>query len=420
MTLRQPDDRFRRVHYLARLGAAMVAANFPNGQVKQDLQRAAHAYDVGDVQFVVLPSYVLARASAADTQTVEIANSGRELSYAATFELFSLVKRSAHAQVTPDDGLAELDHIRTAAPRFPTAVSIAGYAVKSAGFAMVLQPTPTALLAATLLGLLVGSMRAAVGGNAALSELLPVGCAFTVSLIAFLAARHWHLGDTPLRALAPPLAFFLPGTAITVSVIELSSGQLLSGSSRLAGGLMRLLQLAFGILAAAQVTDIGTQELINAPANRLGAWAPWVGVAVYALGLLLHFGPPPRALGWMLLMLYIAYAGQVLGTAVIGSYVGGFTGGAALSLAAFWCARYEHAPPLPSMLLPGFWLLVPGSLGLIEITELLGNNVTGTQSFAAALISFIAIALGVQTGLLLGHTSHTGPFSRKKDRTVIQ
>lgn len=50
-------------------------------------------------------------------------------------------------------------------------------------------------------------------------------------------------------------------------------------------------------------------------------------------------------------------------------------------------------------MLPGFWLLVPGSLGLIGITELLGTE--SSAVLTATLISMISIALGIQTALLL-------------------
>jgi uncharacterized membrane protein YjjB (DUF3815 family) len=52
-----------------------------------------------------------------------------------------------------------------------------------------------------------------------------------------------------------------------------------------------------------------------------------------------------------------------------------------------------------SLVLPGIWLLVPGSLGFMGVTQLLGTH--STAVFTATLISMMSIALGVQTGLLL-------------------
>jgi hypothetical protein len=49
-------------------------------------------------------------------------------------------------------------------------------------------------------------------------------------------------------------------------------------------------------------------------------------------------------------------------------------------------------------LLPGFWLLVLGSIGLIGATQLVGADPSGAVT--VTVVSMIAIALGLQTGLL--------------------
>jgi uncharacterized membrane protein YjjB (DUF3815 family) len=50
-------------------------------------------------------------------------------------------------------------------------------------------------------------------------------------------------------------------------------------------------------------------------------------------------------------------------------------------------------------LLPGFWLLIPGSLGLVGVTQIIGND--RGNVFTATLTSMISIALGFQAGLLI-------------------
>jgi uncharacterized membrane protein YjjB (DUF3815 family) len=60
-------------------------------------------------------------------------------------------------------------------------------------------------------------------------------------------------------------------------------------------------------------------------------------------------------------------------------------------------------PPTVSLVLPRFWLLVPGSLGFIGVTQLLGTHTSAV--FTATLISMMSIALGVQTGFLLWRTA---------------
>ncbi len=51
------------------------------------------------------------------------------------------------------------------------------------------------------------------------------------------------------------------------------------------------------------------------------------------------------------------------------------------------------------MLLRGFWLLVPGSLGLIGVTQRVNAN-TGASS-TVTVVSMMSIAFGMQAGVLL-------------------
>jgi hypothetical protein len=107
--------------------------------------------------------------------------------------------------------------------------------------------------------------------------------------LATLIARAQTGAVTPVEGSAEldriwGMAIFLPGAAITLAVAELSTRQMVSGSSRLVSGLMRIAQLAFGILIAAQVAGIAESNLVVTHVNRLGAWAPCAGIVVYGFG----------------------------------------------------------------------------------------------------------------------------------------
>jgi uncharacterized membrane protein YjjB (DUF3815 family) len=54
------------------------------------------------------------------------------------------------------------------------------------------------------------------------------------------------------------------------------------------------------------------------------------------------------------------------------------------------------------MVLPAFWLLVPGAIGLIGITEIVGDNAeAGTENLGRALASIPSVALGVLVGTMI-------------------
>ncbi|MCW2561237.1 MAG: hypothetical protein JWP55_5201 [Mycobacterium sp.] len=394
MPSEQPDVAAPR--FVAALGAAMSAANYPVTMVHRVMEQTARAYGL-DHEFLALPNYV--QVGSATGEGIYIANPDFTVRYDQSFPLAKLVARAPSGTVSPADGMAELDRIRNLEKRFPVWITIIGYAVQSVGLALILQPTPWSLYGAAILGLLVGGLTVIGRRIEAIGYMLPTVCAFLVALIVFTFENRWHVGTDSLRALAAPLATFLPGAAITLAVIELATHHVVSGASRLVAGFMQIAQLAFGILIAAQIAGIADAYLVTTQFNRLGPWAPFLGVLVYGVGILLNFAPPAKFLPWMVVMLYVAYGGQWIGNEVLGSYASGFCGGLALILFALAISHRPNTPPTMSLVVPGFWLLVPGSLGFMGITQLLGTD--STAAVTGTLISMMSIAIGVQTGLLL-------------------
>jgi uncharacterized membrane protein YjjP (DUF1212 family) len=382
--------------FVAALGAAMAAANYPVTLVRGTMAATSKAYGL-DNQFLALPNYV--QVGSQNGNGLYIADPDFTLRYDQSFPLAKLVARAPSGTVDPAEGIAELARIRNLDTRFPVWLTVLGYAVQSVGLALILQPTPWSLVGAATLGTIVGALTVIGRRNEAFGYMLPTLCAFLVAYIVFSFNNRWHVGIDSLRSLAAPLATFLPGAAITLAVVELTTHHVVSGASRLVAGFMQIAQLAFGILIAAQLAGVADTNLVTTQLNRLGPWAPFCGVLVYGIGIWLNFGPPTRFLPWMGLMLYTAYAGQWVGNELLGSYASGFGGGLTLILFALLISHRPNTPPTMSLVLPGFWMLVPGSLGFMGVTQLLGTH--STAVFTATLISMMSIAVGVQTGLLL-------------------
>ena len=128
---------------------------------------------------------------------------------------------------------------------------------------------------------------------------------------------------------------------------------------------------------------------------------------LFAVGNFLHFSAPSSTFGWVLLVLFVAYAGQQVGQVLIGSTVSGFIGALAMTPVVLWIASLRHGVPSQLTFLPGFWLLVPGAAGLVGLTEAVGTS-EGLQDFATALTSVMSIALGVLIGTALYRVAHRG------------
>jgi uncharacterized membrane protein YjjB (DUF3815 family) len=225
--------------------------------------------------------------------------------------------------------------------------------------------------------------------------------AFVIAALTALAVKH-DLADPGLRSMIASLVVFLPGVALTTAVLELAAGDMIAGSSRLVWAGVQLMLLAFGILAGIQAAGVPTKKAFESADAILGGWAPWLGVLVFAAGVLVAHSAPARSFGALLIVLYAAWIGQVVGNHLFGGYVSGLVGAIVMTPVAALVARMPSGMPVYASFLPGFWLLVPGAMSLIGLTELAGNAKTvGSQDFLAAVGSVFAVALGVLCGTQL-------------------
>jgi uncharacterized membrane protein YjjB (DUF3815 family) len=196
---------------------------------------------------------------------------------------------------------------------------------------------------------------------------------------------------------------FLPGAMLTTATVELASGQMIAGASRLVSGSVQLLLLAFGIVVGVELAGLPSETALDdQQANLLGWWAPWLGVIVFGVATAVYLSAPRRALPWLMVVLFAAWIGQLVGERLVGADVSGFFGALAMTPIALAIARLHAGPPSQVTFLPAFWLLVPGALGLIGVTEVVGDPATATiEDLLTPIGAIVSIALGVLAGVSL-------------------
>jgi len=173
---------------------------------------------------------------------------------------------------------------------------------------------------------------------------------------------------------------------------------MVAGSSRLTYGVVQLLLISLGVVAAAQLLSVDPGLLINVRVNDLGWWAAPVGLVLISICVCLLESTSVRLLPWILVVLVVAFAAQWGGQQVGGAALGSFLGAVAATLGAFVCEALRPRLPRLVIFMPAFWLLVPGSLGLLSVTQLAINpGQTGTTG-SDVITVVTAIALGLLVG----------------------
>jgi uncharacterized membrane protein YjjP (DUF1212 family) len=385
---------------LRMVGVAQLEAGEATSDVQDVLHRLAVVNGHPDARLVVLPTVVFVQLSG-ETAATEIGRVGRDplrLDQAGALE--RLVEDAGEGDLRPAEMRDRLEEIRRTPPPHGPALVVLGHTVMTLGFGLLVNPATAALPAYLLLGAVVGLMVVAGRRLPVFATVLPVVAAFTVSVLV-AAVLTDVVGPDPFLLLAPPLVSFLPGLTMTIAAIELTNDEVVAGASRIVYGIAQLTLLGFGVYAA--FTLVG-EITPTAPLDRLGPWAPWLGVLVTAAGYALFASVPRGAFTWLVAALYVTVAAQNLGNVLLGPELSGFVGALAVVPFAALVTRRRSAPPAVVLIIPSFWLLVPGALGFTGVAQVANDLYGGPETLFDTALALLSVALGILVGT--GITRH--------------
>lgn len=386
--------------FLLGLAEGMTASAESTDRIRADVVQIARAYGWEDVDVVVLPTIAVVQTGRGDTARVALRSVKAAFRFDQIAEMGRLLRQARAAEISPAEGIRRLNEIGAMPPSRHWFMRTLGHAILTAGLALLLVTSWQAALVAFGLGAIIGLAKLVRSQTLAL--VLPIVASFVCALIVFLLAPYIEFGD-PLRVLVAPLATFLPGALLTTGVRELAAGEMVSGTARLGTGLVQLALLAFGILSAGTIVGVGEESYAPLEvAATLPWWAAGIGLVLYGLGTYLHFAAPGRTYGWVLLALVVAYGAQQLGTFLLGPSVSGFFGALVVAPVVLWIEDLRRGGvPSQMIFLPAFWVLIPGTAGLIGVTEGAVAASAGIADFSAAFVTVMSIALGVLIGSAL-------------------
>lgn len=384
---------------LAYLTAAAVAGGQPVHEVENDIRRLARRLGHPGVQVDASPTGVVLSLGGGTPATFEAVEGALRLDQSA--DTYALRTDLEAGIITPTETLARLQTLRHTPHRYPRGGLEIGMLCVATGIALVLQPTWPSVLFAAIAGQVTAAFIRFAPRWRALSTLTPFLASFVIALAAFGAA-DLGLITGPLRSLLPPIAVLLPGALIVTGLAELAAGAMTAGTSRLVYGGGQLLLFALGVAGAAWVLKIPATDLTIDLVNDIGPWSPFVGVLVLTAGISLMESVPPSLVPWIALMLAVTLSFQIYGQTVVATpWFGALLGATAASFGAALVELYRPRLPRLVVFLPSFWLLVPGSLGVVSVAQLgLESSLAGSTTLQA-----VSVMCAIALGLLLGTTA---------------
>ncbi|MFI9834311.1 threonine/serine exporter family protein [Streptomyces sp. NPDC051913] len=295
-----------------------------------------------------------------------------------------------------------LTRIEESRPPYPWWAKLIGIVLFALGFAPLMQPTWYEVASTAVLATIAAALAVAADRRPRLSAVLPLLVSTVISIVTIEVFARTPCHGGPVLLMLPALFFFVPGDYLSAATAELAAGRMTTGAIRLVNAVFLLLQLYLGVLLGVYATGTSTRALFDIAADSdLPRWALFLSWIVFTAGTVLAFAVPHRLFWPLLALVYLTVAVQSLATKLIGETAGTFVAAAALSATATVLARSPHRPPRLVLLLPGFFTLTVGSLGMRGLTTLAGGYVIeGFQD----LLKLVTIVTAIAVGMVVGAT----------------
>jgi uncharacterized membrane protein YjjP (DUF1212 family) len=370
-------------------------------ELRDSVRRAGLAYGVrADLLAIAEGAVLTVRHPAAPsyTETMRVVPELSRLDRVADCKF--LVARIIAGELCAADADRELAALQRREPPYPGWLRIVGVAMFAAGFAPSVQATWREVGYSVVLGAVMGVLFVAAEKLTGLRSLLPIVGPFVIALVAFNVLHAHRAPGGPLVLMVPAMFVLIPGDFLCAATAEIAVGQLTPGAVRLAQAAFTLVELAIGVVIAAEVSGVGADALFDSAVPPvLPFWLVAVSWIPFTIGLVLTFSARMRDLPWILGLTYLAWFAQLGVTRWAGPTAGTFAAALLLAAAAGALERSARNPPRIVLIIGGFFALTVGALALRGLATLNGDHtIQGLNDLRDAISLTIALTLGLIVG----------------------
>ena len=390
--------------FLARLTGLLLRSSGEGAELIEGSVRSAARSLGGEASLLLVPDAAALTVTAGDgTRTVTVRGFPEVFRLDQVIALKPLLTDVREGRLGVLEADRRLTRIENAPAPYPWPLKLLGIVLFSLGFAPLMQPTWYEVGSTAVLASIAAVLAIAADRLPRLEKVLPLVVSTVVSVVALEVFAREPSHGGPVLLMLPALFFFVPGDYLSAATAELAAGLITTGAIRLVYAVFLLVQLYLGVMLGVFATGTSTRALWDIAADSdMARWALFLGWIVFTFGTVLAFAIPRRLFWPLLLLVYVTVGVQSLFTKLVGEVGGTFVAAAVLAAAATLLARAEHRPPRLVLLLPGFFTLTVGSLGMRGLTTLAGGHpVEGFRDLLKLVTIVTAIAVGMVFGAAL-------------------
>ena len=389
-----PPPSPEAIGFILRLGRALHMFGYASHRLEELLEQAADRLQLQG-QFFSTPTSIYCGFGALEAQrTFLIRAEPGSLNLGKIVDLDKVLTEVIHHRLSPAAGSGQIDAIVAAPPEYGRLLTTLACGLASAAASQFIGGGFKEMLVAAIIGLMIGLLYLVADYLPPLGKVFePVAAAIAAGCAGALS--HWLGPYSVFIATLAGLILLMPGFSLTVALTELTTRNLVSGTSRLSSALIIFFGIGFGVTLGTRVMTL----LLGAPQIGASLPSPWWTEYAALLIIPIAFGILLRAhlrdTIWIVLVVALAVLASRAGAYYLGPELGPFIGALTVGLASKIYSQVLQRPSTVT-LAPGILLLVPGSLGFRSIASLLDNQVVpGVEIGVQMILTAMALVAGI-------------------------
>ena len=307
----------------------------------------------------------------------------------------------AEGKIGAAEGTRRIDAALATPARYSVPLTIASFSVSSACAARFFGGGISEILAALVAGLVIGLLIVFATRGRDLARLIEFLCGLFISFGAIAWSNMVEPISPEILMLAGLIVLF-PGLTLTMSIDELASRHLSSGTARMMSAVTALVSIGFGVALGTRLADMtfaASAPVDTAPA--LPEWSLYLAIAIAPMALTVLFKARPQDMPVLIVSGLIAYFGARFGAEQLGSELGACVGAGLMGLYSNLYSRVARRPAsVPAIV--GVMLLVPGSISFRSVSSFLEHDALGGIETAFATL---LVAMSLVVGFLLSNVA---------------
>ncbi len=392
-------ERHEPIGFILRLAKALHTYGVPAYELENTLNACARQLGFG-LQCLSLPTSITMTLmwQKDQVQTYVIRVAPGEVHLEKLRRVSDVAHKVMKGELSTAQGADELKAISVAGSSYPSWLVVAAFALVSASVARIFGGGWYEISSALLAGVALGGLTLVSMRYSLLTHLLPATAALLSTLVASGAA-YFLPGTEVYISIVSGLIILLPGLTLTIAMAELATQNLMSGTSRVFGAGTVFILMAFGMVIGNQIIEsfLSTTHISGQPLASLAEWTNWVAVILGSLALVVLFQARIKDSGWVILGGLVAYAAVKYASLFFNNAMTAFIGAIAVGLTANLVSRFTGVPGA-TLVVPGFIMLVPGSVGFKSLTALVEHDVVRGLDTA---FDMTLVGISLVSGLLI-------------------